>query len=61
MRVAEHGAAAVIDKGFRRSTFGEDRVVGFKLYVKILDATLAFGLDERNAIHQILRLDQEAF
>ena len=60
MRVVEHGAAVVVEKGFRQGALGDDHVMRVEFDVKIFDHVDAFGLQNRMAVDQVLGLDQHA-
>ena len=60
MRVVEHGAAVVVDEGFRQRPLGDDHVVGVELDMDIFDALDPLGLHDGDAVDQILGLDQHA-
>ena len=60
MRVVKHAAAVVVDESLRQRAFGDDHVVGVELDVEILDLIDALGLHDRDAVDEILGLDQHA-
>ena len=60
MRVVEHAAAVVVDEAFRQRALGDDHVMGVELDVEIFDLLNPLGLHDRDAIDEILGLDQDA-
>ncbi len=60
MRVVEHGAAVVVDEAFRKRPLGDDHVVRLELDMDIFDRFDPLGLDDGDAVDQILGLDQHA-
>ena len=56
----EHGAAVVVEEGFRRCALGDDHVVGFEFDVEIFDLLDAVGLHDGHTVDEVLRLDQHA-
>ena len=60
MRVVEHAAAVVVEECLRQRAFGDDHVVAVELDVEIFDLVDAFRLHDRDAVDEVLGLDQHA-
>ena len=58
MRIVEHAAAVIVDKGFRESALGDDDIVALKLDVEIFHLVHVIGLYDRHAVDEVLGLDQ---
>jgi hypothetical protein len=58
MRIEKHAAAVIVDKSLGRRALGQDHVMRLELDVEIFDALDLIGLQDRDAIDQILGFDQ---
>src|SRR5665213_444314 len=61
VRVLEHAAAVIIDKGLRQRALSDDYIVSVEFDVEIFDLVDMLRLGNRYRINQVLGLDQHAF